>query len=266
MRKLCLVVLSLGTIPLCSGCLCSLGHHCDVLLGNCYPEPFPMIRYWGDYSKEEFFWDVVEAPFVGFPGVVPIGYSLDVVTDFIFFPLDVALWVFIEEPKWKVEENPEGKGYVLVSGKRSELKKGTPEELRGTFPLFVKVTQGALNVWAHRPGFPQELVLRIEPQSIQFHQSDGMLQVKKVKFNEGQIILVVPPWRSLPSPFPMIWMGYTEEKDVSLYLTLQGISSSRGIGAHINWESGMTLVLVPTEDFQGEAMVDGISISHIIFK
>ncbi len=73
-----------------TGCTTSLGHHIEVYSGQTAPRMFPLIRYWAEYSSQDLK-ELAATPWVGIPGILPIGYCLDVCTDVMLSPIDTIV-------------------------------------------------------------------------------------------------------------------------------------------------------------------------------
>lgn len=248
----------------CSGCTFSDWYHIQMLLGNAEPRPFPIIRYWSEYSSENFASNVLHVPFA-VPLIVPIGYVGDLCFDTVFFPIDWGLSYFSAEPTTKVESCRNGRYTITVQTEVAQLHEDE-SLLKGCVPLTVYVQSGALSI-TMRTGAEEKRTILITPQRIILTYRGGNTECKAIPQAQPLVLMCQPPHYGIPTPLlPSLLAPYNAAPDVGLSIsTEEGVLHGVGHAVAMYRQSLCLITITPSSDFVGECSYNGMPITEVRF-
>lgn len=251
------------------GCVSSPSYHIGVLIGSYKARPFPLVRYWAEYSHEEFTGNVLHVPIVGFPGIVPFGYLGDVITDVVCLPIDIPLSWFSSEPKVDVRPYKDDKYTITVSDIRNVEVHWDDSRTKGRIPIDVCVKQGTLLVRIVDSN-SRSIDLHIGTDKTQYieYDIDGRQRIQQIKTSDGKWLLTCfPPVAFFP---PMFLFGMISEElayppsMVSLRPLSEG--TVHDWSTFVPWGVSYGIRFIPSQDFVGEVNYQGKSIHNVIFN
>ena len=249
------------------GCMFSIGYHTEMLFGDVEPRPFPIIRYWSEYSAEEFHDNVLAVPLVGIPGVIPLGYIGDFCVDTIFFSLDFVLSILNSEPYIKV--NQEEMGYNVIHLYSGNTQIHYDEAfIKGAIPLKIDLKKGKVTIIIKTSS--SNIIFHVYPREIRHFYKDyyGRTQSKIYSRDLTPLILWCFPKNSgMPQPLflylidseafsPSTSFSFTDEQ---INLPYQGARLS------LYNEKTCIMKVIYSSDFEGECSYNGKPVSEIRF-
>ena len=250
---------------LLGGCMFSPWYHIQVLIGNAEPRPFPIIRYWSEYSAKDFHDNVMAVPLVGVPGIVPIGYVGDLCLDTLFFPIDWVVSYFSADPTIEVEPCRSGRYAITVRTGTAQLHED--EALfKGCVPLTVNVQSGVLRI-EMRTGAEETHMVLITPQRITSTRRGGGTWCKEISPAQPLTLMCRSPHYAIPAPLlPSLLAPYNAAPDVSLSISTDK-GTLYGVGAWMSMYRQRTCVITitPSSDFVGECSYNGMPVSEVNF-
>ena len=239
-------------------------YHIQVLIGNAEPRPFPIIRYWSEYSSENFKSNVLHVPFA-VPFMVPIGYIGDLCLDTLFFPIDWGVSYFSADPTIEVEPCRSGRYAITVRAGTAQLHED--EALfKGSVPLTVNVQSGFLRIEMRTEAEETHMVL-ITPQRITSTRRGGGTWCKEISPAQPLILMCRSPHYAIPAPLlPSLLAPYNAAPDVSLSISTDE-GTLYGVGAWMSMYRQRTCVIAitPSSDFVGECSYNGMPVSEVNF-
>lgn len=196
-------------VTLSNGCIMSDVHHARMLCGGCTPQPYPLIRYWAEYTEEDFSQNVLAVPFIGFPGVVPIGYCSDLLIDTFFFPIDFLLSCVISDFTVATQFSEGGYAEVEVKTTAAQLHRDI-RQCQCCIPIRVEVKQGTLTVL-----IDDEAQLIITPTYIYERTRNvlGEYAWQRIDIEANCFVLYCAP--SVTEPVPLIGVLSPQESFVA---------------------------------------------------
>ena len=249
---------------LLGGCMFSPWYHIQVLIGNAEPRPFPIIRYWSEYSSEDFNSEVLAVPFA-VPFMMPIGYIGDLCIDTLFFPIDWWLGRFSSESTIEVAPSPNERYTITVLVRSAQLHEDDTL-LKGCIPLTVHVQSGSLRITI-LTGAEEKSTMLITPQRVTLRCQEGYTQSKDIPSAQPLVLKCQPPNYGFPAPLlpsllephnvaPVVGVStYTEEG--RLYEIKHGVSMYK--------QSTCVISITPSPDFVGECSYNGMPIAEVKF-
>ena len=265
MQVLRMLFIGVFAMVFCSGCISSDWYHVQMLLGNTEPRPFPIIRYWSEYSSENFKSNVLHVPFVGVPGIVPIGYVGDLCLDTLFFPIDWVVSCFSADPTIEVEPCRSGRYAITVRTGTAQLHED--EALfKGCVPLTVNVQSGFLRIEMQTGAEETHMVL-ITPQRITSTRRGGYTRCKAISQAQPLVLMCQPPHYGIPTPLlPSLLAPYNAAPDVELSIsTEEGLLYGVGNAVSMYRQSLCLITITPSSDFVGECSYNGMPITEVRF-
>ena len=246
------------------GCSFSDAYHLQVFMGNAEPRPYPIIRFYAEYSKEEFHDNVLAAPMVGIPGIIPFGYAMDLCWDTLFLPIDLTLNLLGGDPQTEVQLDANGKREVCVYTTTAQLHYDKTQ-IKGRIPVEIQVEQGWLSIEMKTSSLTNKIT--IKPQEVIVISKEGRV-VKRNKADEGAFILCcTPPCFALP-PF-LVFSLFSPQADApsvgcSLYqdLTKRSMAYSWMSMYKEKWSE---IKFIPSHNFVGTCSYKGQQVSKITF-
>lgn len=264
MQVLRMLFIGVFAMVFCSGCIFSDWYHIQMLLGNTEPRPFPMIRFWSEYSSENFKSNVLHVPFA-VPFIVPIGYVGDLCFDTLFFPIDRGLSYFSTEPTTKVESCRNGRYTITVQTERAQFHEDE-SLLKGCVPLTVYVQSGGLSI-TMRAGTEEKSTILITPQRIISTRRGGYTECKAISQSQPLVLMCQPPHYGIPVPLlPSLLAPYKAAPDVGLSIsTEEGVLHGVGHAVSMYRQSLCLITITPSSDFVGECSYNGMPITEVRF-
>lgn len=251
------------------GCISSPSYHVGVLLGHFKARPFPLIRYWAEFSEEEFRGDLVNVPIVGVPGTIPVGYMADAITDVVCFPIDWPLSWFASNPKVELVPVENGQYEVQISDICNTELHWDITQCAGAVPVTIQVKQGTLRI---------QLVDGSKlPIEISVGQSDGVFNYRDGTrrhpntTNGRWTLFCCPPTNGL-LPWLVVHLllcndltgkqrSYFPDSRVSLFPSSQRRDESAF--ANIPFDVSYRVLFIPSVDFLGEVTYQGKPIRSV---
>ena len=246
------------------GCSFSDAYHLQVFIGNAEPRPYPMMRFYAEYSKEEFHDNVLAAPFVGVPGVIPFGYVMDLCWDTLFLPIDLTLNLFMCEPQTEVLLDENGKREIRVYTTTAQLHHDKTQ-IKGCIPVEVHVEQGDLSIEMKTSSLTNQIT--IKPQEVIVTSKDRR-GVKRYKVEgEAFILWCAPPYFASP-PFLVfsLFSPQTEAPSV-VYSLYQDVTKRPMVRSWMSMykEKWSEIKFIPSRNFVGTYSYKGQQVSKITF-
>lgn len=247
-----------------SGCISSPSYHVGVLLGHFKARPFPLLRYWAEFSREEFRGDILNGPIVGVPGTVPVGYMADAITDVLFFPIDWPLSWFASDPKVEILPVEDGQYEVQISDIRNTEVHQDRTRCTGAVPVTIQVKQGTLQI---------RLVAGSEPPvEMSVGQTDGVFKYRDgrrrhLNTTDRRWTLLCCPPMNVKSPWLVVHLylngetSYFPDSRVSLFPSSQGLDE--GAFANVPFDVSYRVLFIPSADFLGEVTYQGKPIRSV---
>lgn len=250
------------------GCISSPSYHIGVLVGSYKARPFPLVRYWAEYSQKELTENVINVPMIGVPATVPIGYLGDLITDVVCFPIDFPLSWFSSEPKVDVRLYKDDKYTITVSDIRNVELHWDISRAKGRIPITVCIKQGTLLVRIVDSN-SRSICLQIGTDKTQYteYDIDGRQRTQQMETPDGKWLLTCfPPVAPLPPAFPF---GMIFE-DVAYPPSMVSLRPWSETTAHewstsFPWGVSYGVRFIPSQDFVGEVNYQGKSIHNVIF-
>lgn len=250
------------------GCISSPSYHIGVLVGSYKARPFPLVRYWAEYSQKEFTENIINAPIMGVPAIVPIGYLGDLITDVACFPIDLPLSWFSSEPKVNVRPYKDGKYTVEISDIRNVELHWDFSRCEGLVPIDIHIEQGELLVrLVDEHSHVTELHVGAKETRYVKYDIDGRQYAGQITASNGLWRLICyPPIAGLPPFFPVAMIN-KEFSYPSAEVRLQpdGEKDKLGWRTFIPWGVSYGIRFIPSKDFVGEVNYQGKSIHNVIF-
>lgn len=249
------------------GCMFSIGYHAKMLLGDTAPRPFPIIRYWTEYSKETFCENVLNVPLVGIPGIIPIGYMGDALIDVIFLPIDIVLSTLISEPYVEVKQHATGDSVICLYSSNTQVHYDKTL-IKGAIPLKIDVKKGFLTLDVKTRS--ANISFHIYPKEIKLYYADyyGRVQCGIYSKELKPLTLWCFP-KNTQMPLPLFF-SLINSKEISPTTSFSFMDEQidlpyRGgnISQHNDNHCVMSITLSP--DFLGECSYNGMSVSEIRF-
>lgn len=273
------------------GCVSSPSYHIGVLVGSYKARPLPLVRYWAEYSRKEFTENIVYAPLVGVPGIVPVGYLGDVITDVVCLPADLILCWFSSEPKVDIrpykgdkytQRRAGGKAHgvnirphkddkytIEVSDIRNVELHWDLSRTTGRVPIAICVKQGTLLVRIV-DSESRSIDLQIGTDETQYIESkiDGRQRTQQMKTPDGKWLLTCfPPVPMLPPAFPFgVFFDDLAYPPSMVSLRPWSEATAHAWRTSFPWGVSYGVRFIPSSDFVGEVTYQGKSINNIIFN
>lgn len=246
------------------GCSFSDAYHLQVFMGNAEPRPYPMMRFYAEYSKDDFLDNVLALPMVGIPGVIPFGYVMDLCWDTLFLPIDLTLSLFMSEPQTEVLLDENGKCEIRVYTTTAQLHRDKTQ-IKGRIPVEVHVEQGDLSIEMKTSSLTSQMT--IKPQEVIFTSKDCR-GVKRYKVEEEAFILwCAPPYFASP-PFLVFSLFSPQTEAPSVVYSLYQDVTKRPMAR--SWmsmykEKWCEIKFIPSRNFVGTYSYKGQQVSKITF-
>lgn len=248
-------------VALSNGCMMSDIYHARMLCGGCTPRPYPLIRYWAEYTKEDFSRNILAVPFVGVPGIVPIGYCSDFLIDTLFFPIDFSLSCVISDFTVTTQSSGGEHMAVEVKATAAQLHRDV-RQCQCRVPIKIEVKKGSLTIV-----IDNEALLIITPTNIYENtRTDlGTHRWQRVNAETNGFVLYCTP--AVTEPIPLIGLLRPEESFVAGHrFNLYGFEMDMPVWkGYTRVRPSNELSLIRSENFQGICDYKELSIDRITF-
>lgn len=265
------------------GCIASGTYHVQMLMGLRPARPYPLIRYWAEFSSEEFHDDILAVPFFGVPCIVPIGYVGDLLIDTLFFPIDLPLSFFASDPVARCVPLEEGVQRLEVSVPTIPIHCDLSRR-QGIVSLEIEVQQGSLEILLDGKEYAPNWIT-LSPGACTYSFCDGWSNRVKVLSDETishkrWTLTCYPPASLMPTYFLPALLGGDEAPWVDRVtafqlcpanLPVKQLSESiydrdrKVARRYAEVTDYKRLRFVPSEDFVGHVTWEGEPISEVVF-
>jgi hypothetical protein len=253
------------------GCFFSDTYHLQVMAGYTTPKPYPIIRFWAEYSAEEFHDNVLACPLVGIPGIVPIGYTVDLCLDTLFLPVDLLWGCWTPEVEIQRIEREDG---ACVAVKTATASMSHDDRLLpACIPVKIDVQRGRLTVLIkHADRVVQ--TFNISPEEAAFtywdYFRDEFRREKRALDGEDLVLYCCPIERRV-DPLLMTLLRsvkFTNEWKGSTLVSLRDEATDKRIfwARRIGQEFAYDVAFVPSVDFEGSITYQGQEIRAVSFS
>lgn len=221
-----LVCLLLLVLALEGGCIVSSPqYHLDMYCGRTECKAFPFARYWffSWGTWENFRENLVNVPFM-VPLFLPVGISLDLLTDVVLCPIDLPLSFFLgEEDGCMVGKSAVDGGYQITVPARKPAVAYSFAFGGDCHLLLLQVRSGEIQVSGIKDN-PKDT----SEQTWTFTETtftQGSCQTPNMTYPPGSAILLVLGRDFLPIYNPFPWMSLTP--GYKLYMSSLGVFSTK---------------------------------------
>lgn len=262
-----------------SGCDSSLRYHYQMIAGKTEARPFPLVRYWFEHTGEDFAENVAQVPLVGIPGIIPVGFCLDLIVDTVCSPLDLLMSYFTETATLEAKDE-----ICTIYSARTQLRRYS-KHCEGTAAIQIKVLQGSLLIdfkddydRAH-----QSMAWMITPKEI--IRFDGKEREPTVIFENNEEptfrLYCAPEFIDLPDPgiLPMLAVTvfcpidvlkdprflFSNDIDRTYALSLFQGNAQEPIAKTWSGNASWRVTFTPSDDFVGSVLHDGKPIKEVLF-
>lgn len=251
------------------GCMLSPSYHMQMLIGKAEPRPFPIVRYWAEYSEEDFHDNVLAVP-LAVPFLIPIGYVGDFCWDTIFLPLDLPLSLLVSEPEIKMKACVNNRYAITVYTATAQLHEDE-SLLKGAIPISIQVKSGSLTIRISTRTRDEGSFL-ITSQEITYTEQDyyGKERIEYAKTSQSERIrfMCEPPQCSLEPLLLSLLEPYNAAPRVFFSPSIENENRhlyrmTCGVSMYKEKECIMTIDFSP--DFLGECSYNGMPVSEVRF-
>lgn len=245
----------------------SIGHHVQVLIGNAEPLPFPIVRYWAEYSAKDFRDNILAVPLVGVPGIVPIGYIGDLCIDSFFSPIDLLLCYLSTGPNITVEQQADGRNIVYVRSTTAQMHHDKAF-INGTIPLTINTEKGFLKIQIKSSS--SVITFDIFSKEIKHCYMDYYGRIQRKTYSNDFKLLTLwcfPANTEMPVPL-LLYILNPKDTSPSVCFSFRNEQINlpyRGSRISLYNEKICTVTITPSPDFVGECSYNGMAVSEVKF-